>query len=127
MAIVGLGMDLAQISRIEQTLARHGERFTKRLFRDCEVEIANSRKKSAEYFAGCFAVKEAALKAFGDFPGRGVPWSDIYITHERTGKPVLHFEGRAKALADEKGARRYHVTITHDGDIAAAVVILEDG
>jgi holo-[acyl-carrier protein] synthase len=126
MSIIGLGMDLIQISRIELTLNKHGERFTRRVFHDCEVKLANSRKKNAEYFAGCFAVKEAALKAFGDFPGRGIPWSEIYITHERTGKPVLHFEGRAKALADEKGAQRYHVTITHDGDVAAAVVILED-
>lgn len=126
MAILGLGMDLVQISRIEQTLHRHGERFTRRVFHGCEVKLANTRKKSAEYLAGCFAVKEAALKAFGDFPGRGIPWSEIFITHERTGKPILHFEGRAKALADEKGANRCHVTITHDGDIAAAVVILEE-
>ncbi|MDP8242805.1 MAG: holo-ACP synthase [Candidatus Hinthialibacter antarcticus] len=126
MSIIGLGMDLIQISRIEQTLIRHGERFTRRVFHDYEVRLANTRKKNAEYLAGCFAVKEAALKAFGDFPGRGIPWSEIFITHERTGKPVLHFEGRAKALADEKGANRYHVTITHDGDVAAAVVILED-
>lgn len=126
MSIIGLGMDLIQISRIEQTLNKHGERFTRRVFHECEVKLAYTRKKNAEYLAGCFAVKEAALKAFGDFPGRGIPWSEIFITHERTGKPVLHFEGRAKALADEKGAQRYHVTITHDGDVAAAVVILED-
>ncbi|MBI1390681.1 MAG: holo-[acyl-carrier-protein] synthase [bacterium] len=125
MAIVGVGMDMIRISRIAAAVERHGERFLRRLFHPREVEVAYSRRLSAEYLAGCFAVKEATLKAMGDFPGRAIDWADIYITHEWSGKPVLHLEGEAKKLSDEKGARRHHVSITHDGDLAAAYVILE--
>lgn len=125
MAIVGIGMDLIRISRIAATLERHGARFEKRVFHPCEAAMAATRLKRAEYLAGCFAVKEAALKAMGDFPGRGISWADIFISHERTGKPVLHVAGRARELSDEKLITDWHITITHDGDIAAATVIAE--
>lgn len=127
MAIIGVGMDIIRISRIQQALDRHGERFIRRVYHPLEVEFSQRRVKSAEFLAGCFAMKEATLKAFGDFPGRGIAWCDIYITHEPTGKPVLHVAGNAKMLWDEKGVARGHVTITHDGDIAAAQVVLEGG
>lgn len=126
MAIVGIGIDIIFISRIETCLQRYGERFRRRIFHPLEETIARTRSKEVEYLAGCFCVKEAALKALGDFPGRGIPWNEIYISHERTGKPILHFEGRAKALCDEKGVRAAHVSITHDGDIAQAQVVLEE-
>jgi holo-[acyl-carrier protein] synthase len=126
MSIIGIGMDAIRISRIESSLNRYQERFLRRIFHPVEVSMARLRRKEAEYLAGCFCVKEAALKAFGDFPGRGIPWTEIYITHEFTGKPVLHFSGRARQLANEKGMKAAHVTITHDGDLALAQVILEN-
>ncbi len=125
MPIVGIGLDIIRISRIESSIERFGERFMKRVFHPKEIEFSNKRVKSAEYLAGCFAVKEAALKAFGDFPGKGIGWFEIYVTHEPTGKPVLHFEGKAKDLADRKMVTDAYVTITHDGDNAVAQVILE--
>lgn len=125
MPIVGIGMDLIRISRIEQSLERYGERFLNRVFHPCEIEVGRLRRKDAEYFAGCFAVKEATLKALGDFPGRGIDWADIYVVHQPTGKPLLQMDGRARTLADEKRVHSAHVTITHDGDIAMAQVILE--
>lgn len=126
MAIIGIGIDIIRISRIAETLERHGNRFMKRVYHPCEVEFANKRRKSAEFLAGCFAVKEAALKALGDFPGRGIAWPSIFITHEPTGKPVIHFEDKALNLCNEKGMQKAHVSISHDGDIAIAQVILED-
>ncbi len=126
MAIVGVGIDLTLISRIEEILERHHERFTKRVFHPIEIEFSQGRRKNTEYLAGCFAVKEAALKAMGDFPGRGISWTHIYITHETTGKPVIHFEKKALQLFQEKGAKTAHVSISHDGDLAMAQVILED-
>jgi holo-[acyl-carrier protein] synthase len=125
MPIIGIGLDVTSISRIEQSLERYGERFLNRVFHPQEVAFSQKRKKNAEYLAACFAVKEAALKAMGDFPGRGIDWADIYVTHEPTGKPVVHFEGKARALFDEKGAASAFVSITHDGDTAIAQVILE--
>ena len=126
MPIIGIGVDLARISRIASSLERYGERFANRIFHPLEMEHSQRRKKNAEFLAACFAVKEATLKAFGDFPGRAVAWSDIYITHEPTGKPVLHLEGNAKKLSEEKGVKHCHVSITHDGDLALAQVILEN-
>lgn len=125
MAIIGIGMDITMISRIEETIERYGERFLKRIYHEREIETANKRKKNAEYLAGCFAVKEATLKAIGDFPGRAISWADIYITHERTGKPLLNFAGNALQCIEEKLVTHSHVTITHDGDMALAQVILE--
>ena len=126
MAIIGIGLDIVPISRIAQILERYGERFTQRIFHPCEIDFSHRRKKDVEFLAGCFAAKEAALKALGDFPGRGIAWSEIYITHESSGKPILHVEGNARELMEEKGARTAHVTITHDGDQAIAQVILEE-
>ncbi|MBN2328991.1 MAG: holo-ACP synthase [Candidatus Omnitrophica bacterium] len=126
MAIVGIGVDLASISRIGDSIERYGERFTRRIYHPDEIEFSKKRKKNIEFLAACFAVKEAALKAISDFPGRGVDWSEIYVTHEKTGKPVLHFEGVALQLCREKGVARSHVSISHDGDMAVAYVILED-
>lgn len=125
MAIVGIGMDLIRISRIAKSVERFGDRFLNRIYHPNEIEIANKRRKNAEYLAGCFAVKESTLKAIGDFPGRAIDWADIYITHEPTGKPVLHFAGNALKCIEEKEINHAHVTITHDGDMAAAYVVLE--
>lgn len=126
MAILGIGVDLSSISRIEASIERYGDRFLRRVFHPTEVEFSQKRKKNYEFLASCFAVKEAALKAIGDFPGRGVDWSEIYISHEKTGKPVLHVEGKAGIICEEKGVKKRHVSITHDGDMAIAYVILED-
>ncbi len=125
MPIIGIGMDLVHISRIAQSIERYGERFTKRVYHPSELEFSIKRKNNFEFLAACFAVKEAALKALGDFPGKGISWSEIFISHEPTGKPVLNFEGKALQLCKEKGVKTNHVTITHDGDLALAQVILE--
>lgn len=108
-----------------KTVERYGDRFLRRVFHPAEIEFSQKRKKNLEFLASCFAVKEATLKAIGDFPGKGVDWSEIYITHERTGKPILHIEGKAKSLCDGKGVQKSHVSISHDGDMAMAFVILE--
>ncbi|HXK95313.1 MAG: holo-ACP synthase [Candidatus Omnitrophica bacterium] len=125
MAIVGIGVDIARISRIAQSIDRYGDRFLRRVYHPSEIAFSQTRRNGMEFLAACFAVKEAALKALSDFPGRGIAWSDIYISHAPTGKPILHLEGRALVLAKEKGVRLYHVTLSHDGDMAVAQVVLE--
>ncbi len=125
MAIIGIGIDIAVIPRIGESIERYGARFLNRVFHPSEIEFSEKRKKNTEYLAGCFAVKEAALKALGDFPGKGLAWTDIYISHEETGKPVLHFENRALDLYNQKGVAHSFVSISHDGDNAIAYVILE--
>ena len=126
MSIIGTGIDVTSISRIAGSLERYKERFLERIFHPEEIAYSQKRKNNAEFLAACFAVKEATLKALSDFPGKGLDWAEIYITHEPTGKPILHLEGKALELFLQKGGKKAHVSITHDTDIAMAQVILED-
>ncbi len=125
MAIVGIGIDIAEVVRFERTLERYGDRFLRRVYHEVEREEAARRRKKAEFLAGRFAAKEAGMKAMGIFPGRGLRWWELYVTYRKGGAPVLNLQGRAKALADELGVTRCHLSITHDAGIAAAEVILE--
>jgi holo-[acyl-carrier protein] synthase len=125
MPIIGIGIDIVHIPRIAQSIERFGDRFLQRIYHPEEIAFSQKRKKNAEFLAGCFAVKEALLKALSDFPGRGVSWADIYITHAPTGQPILHYAGKIRELCEEKGVQRSFVSITHDGDLAVAQVVLE--
>lgn len=125
MPVVGIGMDIARISRIQQSVERYQQRFLRRIYHPDETETAFRRKQWAEYLAACFAAKEATLKALGDFPGRGIEWREIQVAHELTGKPRLIISGKARILCDEKGVTHTHLTLTHDGDYALAQVLLE--
>ena len=80
------------------------------------------RKRNwAERLAGFFAAKEATRKAFG----HAIPWRWVGVTHERSGKPAIELRERAASLISARGVRAIHLTITHDANVAAAVVILE--
>ncbi|GAC1659858.1 MAG: 4'-phosphopantetheinyl transferase superfamily protein [Vulcanimicrobiaceae bacterium] len=118
--IIGLGMDLAQVARYdfdEQKLAW----FSKKIYTDEEVAYALRKRNRAERFAGFFAAKEATRKAFG----HAIPWRQIGVGHERSGKPVIRLFGRAQELIAARGVEAIHLTITHTGCMAAAVVSLE--
>jgi len=118
--IVGLGLDLADVARYrfdQRTL----EWFARKVYTDEEVRYALRKRNHAERFAGFFAAKEAARKAFG----HAIPWRLVGVSHERSGKPVLQLLGRAGELVARRGITAIHLTITHTAAIAAAVVILE--
>lgn len=119
----GIGIDLCEIHRIEEALARHGERFVARLFRPGEIRRAPGSRRFAEHVAGLFAAKEAAMKALGTGM-RGVAFAEIAITRRPGGPPLLALFGRAKARAEALGVGAAHVTITHGETTAAAVVVL---
>lgn len=123
--IIGLGIDLCRIERIENFLERYSERFTRRICTPDEVERCLRFSNSAENFAGCIAVKEAASKALGTGWRRGVHWKNFEVAHEPSGKPTLRIHGRAAEIASELGVRHINVSITHDAGVAAAVVIFE--
>jgi len=127
MAIVGIGVDVAQVARFERLETRYGERFVSRVCHPLERRILDrlGRGRRAEFVAGRFACKEAAKKALGDFPGRGIGWKEIYIVNRATGQPEIHFEGRAAELAADRGVSVGHVSISHDGGLVIAQVILE--
>lgn len=126
--IVGTGVDLAETARIEQALAKHGDRFRKRIFTAREIAYCERFKNKAERYAARFAAKEAAFKALGTGWGAGVRWLDVEITHLPSGKPELELSGRAEEVARELGVRRMDVSLSHaDRFVAAQVIFDSDG
>ena len=120
--IIGVGLDVCSIERMRRALERHGERFFARICSDSERQDLVGRDV-ATALAGRFAVKEAFAKALDGAPGVG--WHEVEVRRTASGRPRLELKGAALALTRKSGAERWHVTITHDAGIAAAVVILE--
>ena len=123
--IVGTGVDIAETSRLEEGLERHGERFTKRLFTPAEVAYCERFKNRGERYAARFAAKEAAFKALGTGWGAGVRWLDVEVTHQPSGKPELVLTGRAQEVARGLGVTRMAVSISHSDRYVVAQVIFE--
>jgi holo-[acyl-carrier protein] synthase len=123
--IVGTGTDLTEISRIEQTVQRHGERFLERVYTPAEMRYCQRKKNSAESLAARFAAKEAGAKALGTGIAKGVSWREIEVTHLPGGRPTLLFHGRAAERAQQMGVNAAHLSLSHGRDLAIAMVILE--
>jgi holo-[acyl-carrier protein] synthase len=126
MAILGLGIDLVPAARVDVLLARHGERAMQRLFTASERERAAEYANASLHLAARIAAKEAAYKALSA-GGRaiGVGWQDLEVRRLDDGRPGLVLHGAAERRLAELGATRCHLSITHAGGVAAAVVILE--
>lgn len=122
--IVGVGLDVCSIDRMRRALDRHGERFFARICSEAERTNLAGREPATS-LAGRFAVKEAFAKALDGAPGVG--WHEVEVRRAATGRPRLELTGNARALASQRGASRWHVSISHDAGIAAAVVVLEEG
>ncbi len=123
--IVGLGVDVTEIDRIEAAISRWGRAFLERLFTPAEIRYCERHRNRAERFAGRFAAKEATMKALGTGWARGVRWIDIEVVREPSGKPTLKLSGATRAIADELGVKNIAMTITHAGNTALAEVIFE--
>ncbi len=116
--IVGVGVDLVDLQRFEQTLA-NTPKMVERLFAECE------REGSVQTLAGRFAAKEAFIKAVGN--SLGMNWHDVFLTYDQNGKPSLNTAGETDRLVKEAGIQRFHVSISHDGGKAIAFVVAEGG
>ena len=126
MGVLGVGIDLVLEERVERLLARHGERALHRLFTDGEREIARPRADAALHLAARIAAKEAAYKALsGDETAQGIGWKEIEVERLADGRPILRFHGRAAERFASLGATRSHLSLTHTGGVAAAVVVIE--
>jgi holo-[acyl-carrier protein] synthase len=113
------GIDIVELDRVAQVLARHPERFLRRVYTDAEV--AHCRGRVSE-LAARFAAKEATMKALGTGV-RGVSWRDIEVLPNRRGKPLLLLHGTAAARAARIGLTDVDVTLTHAREYAAAIVV----
>ena len=124
--IVGSGIDLAEIDRIQHSLDRFGARFLNRVYTSAEQAYCLKKRKAAESLAARFAAKEAGAKALGTGISHGVTWVEIEVVREPGGRPTLRFHGRAAAMAQKLNARRAALSLTHSANLAMASVVLED-
>ncbi|WP_243311548.1 holo-[acyl-carrier-protein] synthase [Fundidesulfovibrio agrisoli] len=124
--IVGLGIDVAELDRIERALARHGERFLAKVLTEEEIRgLPALARNRAPYVAARFAAKEAASKALGTGFSGGITIKDFGVASDDGGKPLIRFFRKAEDRAMQLGVTRAHLSITHGRDVAAAVVVLE--
>jgi holo-[acyl-carrier protein] synthase len=127
--IIGTGTDLIDIRRIEKTLERFGDRFTRRCFTEIEQAKSDRRKERAASYAKRYAAKEAGAKALGTGIARGVSWKEIGVVNLPGGKPTLELKGRAldwlAMLTPEGMTASVHISITDEPPYALANVIIE--
>jgi holo-[acyl-carrier protein] synthase len=125
--VLGVGTDLIETKRVEESIDRYGERFLERVFTPGEIAYCKRKKKNAaESFAARFAAKEAGAKALGTGISRGITWKELEVRREVSGKPTLHLSGRAAELAQAMGVRKVQLSLTHSRALAMAVVVVED-
>lgn len=124
--IVGTGVDIAEVPRIEASIARFGERFLRRVFTDAEIRYCEPKANKAERYAARFAAKEAALKAIGTGLRMGISWREVEVARLPGGRPTIAFHGIAGQFAAKLGVKHAHLSLSHTNEHAIAYVILED-
>jgi holo-[acyl-carrier protein] synthase len=124
--IVGTGVDIAEVPRIQASIERFGERFLRRVFTDAEIKYCDSKVNKAERYAARFAAKEAALKAIGTGLHHGISWREVEVTRMPGGRPTIAFHGVAAGFAAKLGMKRAHLSLSHTREHAIAYVVLED-
>ncbi len=124
--IVGTGIDIAEVPRIRQTIARFGDRFVQRIYTPGEIRYCDSKANRVERYAARFAAKEAAMKALGTGWSRGVRWRDCEVARQPGARPTIIFHGRAGEVAARLGVKNASLSISHTAEQAIAQVILEN-
>jgi holo-[acyl-carrier protein] synthase len=124
--IVGLGVDIVDIARVQRLLDRHAGRLVARLFTSNEAAYSGDRLSPAPHYAARIAAKEAAFKALAGHPlARAIGWREIEVVSDADGIPTLAFHGAAARRAEQMRVRQCWVSLSHSDTAAAAVVILE--
>lgn len=118
------GVDIVELDRIREAIARHGERFLARVYTAAELDRYRGRLPE---LAVRLAAKEAVSKALGvglrHISDRGIGWRDVEVLSDPCGKPVLRLSGRAQALAEEQGLRDWAISLSHSREYAVAFVV----
>ena len=124
--ILGVGVDLVEISRVRSMIASQGDRAIQRLFTDGERRYCAKMANPARHYAVRVAAKEAAFKALsGTDDARGIGWREMEVDLDAIGRPSLLLHGRASARARELGVMRTWISLSHGDDLATAFVVLE--
>ncbi len=125
MAVYGVGIDLVRVQRLAVLMERWGQRFLQRVFTEAEREACSVKRVPHGCFAMRFAAKEAFVKALGLGMRSPVQWRDIEVSNNALGKPFISLSARAAEYCARSGVTSWHLSLTDEGDYAAAVVVLE--
>jgi len=125
--ILGIGIDLVKVERIERAVGRWSGGFTARVFTEGELDYCLRQKSPAVHLAARFGVKEAVMKAFGTGWSGGVRWTDVEVVRGESGRPGVVLSGRLMEMAADMGVKETLVSFTHDGGYAVAQAILTGG
>lgn len=126
--ILGVGVDVVEISRVRSMIASQGDRALTRLFTESERAYCGGMANPARHFAVRVAAKEAAFKALsGTDDARGIGWREMEVELDHIGRPSLRLHGRASLRARELGVSRSWISLSHGDDLATAFVVLESG
>lgn len=123
--ILGTGIDIVHIERIERLMGRWGDRFLGRVYTEGEISRCQQRSRPSECFAIRFAAKEAFLKAIGTGLRHGIQWTDIEVENDPMGKPLLSLHRRAKEILQTRRIEKTFLTLSHDRPFAVAHVLIE--
>jgi holo-[acyl-carrier protein] synthase len=123
--ILGSGIDIVEVARVEAVRQKHGERFLKRILHPGEIAYCLSHKSPGPFLAARFAGKEAISKAFGTGIGGQLGWQDMEIARKESGEPYVILHGKGLEMLARRGARSVHISLSHTEKHATAVAILE--
>ena len=123
--ILGVGIDIIEVARVQASHKRFGERFLNRLLHADEIAYCLSHKNPAPFIAARFAAKEAISKAFGAGIGAQLGWRDMEIGRKESGEPFVILHGKGKKLFKSRRAKRLLVSLSHTANYAAATAVLE--
>jgi holo-[acyl-carrier protein] synthase len=122
--VVGVGIDQIEVSRIRDSIARHGDSFLSKVFTEKERDLCMQRTDPAPCLAARFAAKEAASKALGTGIGKEFGWLDLEVQREESGQPLAVFSSRMKPFLDKRMASSALISISHLQEVASAIVVL---
>jgi len=124
-AVLGTGIDIVEVDRLEETIVRRGERLLDRVFTPAEREYCEKRPRPIVHYAGRFAAKEAVLKAIRTGWVQGIGWKDIEVELGAGGEPSVRLTGGALVRANAMGVTAMHISISHTEHYAVASAIAE--
>jgi len=123
--ILGVGIDIIEVTRIAASYEKFGERFVNRILLPDEIAYCRSHRHPAPFLAARFAAKEAISKAFGTGIGPALSWHDMEICRKESGEPFVVLHGKGETLFKSRKAKRLLVSLSHTANYAAVVAVLE--
>jgi len=123
--ILGVGIDIIEVARIQASFEKFGERFVKRILHPDEIAYCLMHKSPAPFIAVRFAAKEAISKAFGTGIGAQLGWHDMEVRRKESGEPYVILHGGGQKLLELRGGRAVLISLSHTQNYASAVAVLE--